>query len=282
MSKDKKVLKDEAAFEAVRERVEALAVEDVVISGTSYEDAGSRTLALAKAIAETPGVLAALLSLPAAVWSRKNLDELEVFAEALLYCHRQSLTASATTADVLVPAAVVATAGELVARMDKLLDYYLGDNVSVAKELTDIRGGSGYLDTAQDLTRYAALVVENEDDLSHDKKYYRKTDVEDARKYATQIRTYYHTPNQKPWPDRTRRVFTLLEEAVDEVRVAGQFVFRNDPATLALFISLRPGRAGGRRRRNNDAASAPVAPVAPAAPAAPAATDKPDDTKPKG
>lgn len=277
MSKNKKVLKDEAAFEAVRERAEALAVEDVVISGTSYEDAGSRTLALAKAITETPGVLEALLSLPASIWSRQYLDDLGVFAEALLYCHRQSLTAAATTAVVLVPPTVMAEATEIKLRMDKLVDYYLGDIAAVARELADIRVGSGYLDTAQDLTRYAALVVEHENKLAHDTKYYRKTDVEDARKYANQIRTYYHTPNQKPWPDRTRRVFTLLEEAVDEVRVAGQFVFRDDPATMALFISLRPGRAGGRRgRRNNEAASAP------AAPAATTGTDKPDDTKPKG
>jgi hypothetical protein len=271
MSKDKKVLTGAEAFEAVRLRAEALAEEDVVISGTAYDNAGSRGLGLRVAIAETPGVEDRLLQLPAPLWRRQALDDIEPLSHALLYCTQQVATSAAMTADVLVPAHVVAAAMEVRTRADKLLEYHFSDHPAIARELGEIRLGIGYLDLAQDLTRYAALMEDNKPTIEGDKKYYRKTDVADARKYATEIRTYYNAPTQKPWPDRMRRVFTLLEDAVDEVRAAGQFVFRNEPALAALFISLRPGRTG-RRNASRSEASPPATPTTPGAtPAAPAA-----------
>ncbi|MCB9652565.1 MAG: hypothetical protein H6729_00340 [Deltaproteobacteria bacterium] len=82
-------------------------------------------------------------------------------------------------------------------------------------------------------------------------EYYVGSDPKSAQELAFEIRRHYGTSTTgHTWGRACWRVFTLLEESYEEIRDAVGYVFRNKPAVVDLFPTLRA--VGRRRTRSND------------------------------
>src|SRR2546430_658535 len=90
--------------------------------------------------------------------------------------------------------------------------------------------------------------------LEGDKRYFDPTDASKARTYAESIVQALRSSLGASAADRAdlrNRAWTLMLELYNEVRAAGEFVFRNDPVELDFFLPLRQVVSPARPRKTD-------------------------------
>ncbi len=153
--------------------------------------------------------------------------------------------------DARVPLSLVDGASKLRARLHSLLDYHLGHQEHVARELAAIRAGQGYADLASDLVALAALVEANVAEVKDDRRNYTSTDVAEARRFAAEIQTA-RVGGQRPSTRNAARAwaeaFHALREAHDELLAAGRFLERARPDVNERWPSLFIAVGGSKKK----------------------------------
>ena len=167
------------------------------------------------------------------------------------------------TGDATLPAALVKRATEVEARMQKCCEYYFADDPVLADELARLRPGTGHRDLAGDLIGYADIYESRFEIVSQDMKYYRPTDLADARKIAKQIvdllSASLTTEARAAAADQVR-AWTLLRQVYGEVRAAGLFIERHDPTSAERYPSLYAATRAPATRKKKAAPEGPGKP----------------------
>ena len=169
----------------------------------------------------------------------RHLENLRPLAWATWHCVFQLDTAETAEGKRQVDPKILERATKRRKRMFSMLSYHLGDDPAVAGELAAIQSGSGHLDVAGDLTRLTPLFERHHDLLSRDPTHYNPDDLEGAPADAEAIlQSLAESPDSAHWQDQLDRAFTALAEAYGEVRAAAQWIWRKEPETAELFVSL--------------------------------------------
>lgn len=196
------------------------------------------------------------------------IENLRPLAWAAWHCNVQLEAASAGERVARVDRTLLERATARRERMLSVLDYHLGDEPAVARELSAIRSGTGYTDLASDLSRLAPIYEARAAELAADRRRYVATDARDARSDAQAILqslAVAETDSVAHWRDQLDRSWTALLEAYDELRAAATWLWRHEPRVLGLFESLysvsRPARRGRTRAAQQSGVDASTTPV---------------------
>lgn len=162
-------------------------------------------------------------------------------------------------ADILLNQAIspVADVAKLVEESKRLYKklaraalYLWGDDGELAKVVASIRAGSGFMDQADDLARYAVLFTENWADAKGNCNVTLE-DVEAARAYSVKIlnaMTEKSDSSVSDLRDLRNRAGEYLRRAVDDIRDAALYVFRKDNDVNERYPSLFAGHIEKRRK----------------------------------
>ena len=174
-----------------------------------------------------------LASLPASLFDAAVVDRLAAVAAAL-----QAQEAPVVIA-VTVRPETLAQAEAIKARLQKVLEYHLADDPQASAELAEIRSGSGPLDLASDLSRYASLCDAHEALLGGDRNF-RPGDVTEARIAAGEIVADLQAIASANGEGDRRLLLALLAADYAEVLAALVFVGRREPKEVqAKWVPLR-------------------------------------------
>jgi len=238
----------EAAFNALRSRLEAIPADRLDAVRTSPQ----RTAHVALSVAEhasRPEVRSRFERLAKA--GEFDLGHLEVLAEAaraVWYVRQRLETLVAAQGDGQVEAKLYTQATTTRTRMLRVLEYHLGDDPALAARLAAIRGGKGYHDLANDLVSLAELYRLHRGALVEDRRHYRADDEAEAALMAAEINRQAGggaAAEVERWTDLQLRAGSLLRQAYEEVRRAGQFLFYSEDAETrfpSLFGAARSTR----------------------------------------
>ncbi len=224
-----------------------------------------------------PEVKARFARLPEEELDRACITGLEAACFATLYALAEARAAGALESNARIAPEIAAEAAEVEARMQALCEYHLQDDPEIGPELNRLRPGSGHRDLANDLLGYARIYDLRADVVKSDQKRYRPTDAERARELAgiyIQALSAAMTPRARAAYDSYARAWTLLRSRYDEVRAAGLWLFRADPACEERFPSLfAAARPNVGRPKKGASGAAPVNGAAPNGAADAPATD---------
>ena len=249
-----------ASFDRVRSTLSALPANAIAQPNMDLQSAAMAALVLVDRArhGERPARFALL---PAALFAASTVDDLEHMANAALHVDVEALREGAANTNVKVDVAFVQQATELRERMLKTAEYNLGHKETVARELADIRTGTGYLDLANDCARLAALYAAHKSDLAIDKLFYDAADADRATSLAGAIRGDYRAAATRSgqYAELRPRVLSELLRLYNEVRAAAHFLFRAEPNVIDEFPALRAAAVGSSTRRAKKPADAPEA-----------------------
>jgi hypothetical protein len=154
-----------------------------------------------------------------------------------------------------LPEALLTEATAVKARMLKVLDYQLGDDEPVARELAAIRPGVGYLDLAQDLAQLAKLYQTGRAQLQNDRHLYQATDETLAATLSQRIFSELRRDEPTAQRERLSQATSLLVYLYEEVAATARWLLRQQPdAAERRFPSLI---AATRRPRKKAPTPAP-------------------------
>jgi hypothetical protein len=144
------------------------------------------------------------------------------------------------------------------------LRYFLHRDEAVQARVDNILPGTGLADLIDDLQKLAALLRENAAALA------RADLPPDAADRAEELarllgldevaRSLATSEEGRHLQDQRNRAFWYLREAMDEIRAAGRYVYRNDPRRLALFRSSSTRSKLSRTTRSATPEENPPAP----------------------
>ncbi|MBI3071760.1 MAG: hypothetical protein HYY84_06480 [Deltaproteobacteria bacterium] len=209
----------------------------------------------------------------AAGLEERFVDSLSARANAL----RAAQTAWTHARDAATPVEYLALVDQAtVLRRDFVATagYALRKHERALETLARIQEGEGVADLCQDLTDLAQLAESHRDDFA--RTDFDAAQIVKARKVADAVTKLHATVAADRAENRSAsseakdlrdRAATYLDEAVDEVRSAGLYAFRNDSDTarLAQFRSVASIQRARRRHAAKKASdSTPIAPAAPA------------------
>jgi hypothetical protein len=154
--------------------------------------------------------------------------------------------------DALVPESTVKVLTAIRARTTSLIEYYLGDDPEVARELIAIRAGTGYKDLANDVVALLGLCSKHLSVIKHDKKNYRAEDATEGPVHVEIVREA-RLKGQRPATKKAARAwanaFYALRESHDEVTEVGRFIDRRradkDERWPSLYVNVK--RSGKRK-----------------------------------
>lgn len=248
------------ALEALAPALEAIPEREIVTLRVDVEAATYAALGVAGFLA-SPQVQARFARLPKEELDMTAVTGLEAACFATLYALAEARAAGALETDVKVPAEIVAEAAAVETRMQTLCEYQFSDDPELKPELDRLRPGVGHRDLANDLLGYARIYDLRHAVVKADQKYYRPGDAMRARELAgtiIQALSSALTPRARAAYDQYARAWTLLHRRYGEVRAAGTWLFRADPACNerfpSLFSAARPN--GGRPKKQAPASSA--------------------------
>jgi hypothetical protein len=260
--------KDRAAFERVAERLAGILADEVALPNV---DVGTAVVGLMPVARRAAGesMRPRFASLPAAEFDIRNVDELETFLRAARHAQSLHATATATRPDVLrVPAELTAEANEVKGRMQRVTTYYFDDHPVYGAEVAAIRSGTGYLDLAQDLSRYARLYRQEAETVRSDRRHYREGDAALAESLADRLfdALGLGAGGRTESADTLGRTWTLLRRTYEEVAAAGRWLWRHeggDELFPTIHVASRAHAPATRPKADADAAprEEPVAPV---------------------
>lgn len=234
------------AFDALKPRMDAIPPERVASANIDLRIAATTALAVERFV-NIPEVFQRFASLPRKEFDPVHIENLGPSAWALWYARTQYLSASAGT-DARLPMSLVQHATDLKVRMLRVLEYHTDE----AAELASIRAGTGYYDLATDLSRLAALYDKHKGTIQDDRRYYRAGDKKDATTTANRIIELLGEAfdgDAKTWARWQARAWTLLQEAYDEVRAAGLWLFRHEGGEEKFPSLFTISRHYGSRRK---------------------------------
>jgi hypothetical protein len=231
----------ERAFGRLLPALRAMSDDEIVAVNMDAQEAAVVALALVD-IAREPARHKLLQQLMPSFLAADTVEQLELAAWTTWYAHAQLQSEQALAKAAKVDAATYEESGRLLAKMLRLIEYHVGDRAEVAKELADIRSGTGYQDRASDLVRAASLFERFESELEGDTRHYDRALAREARRYAQQIveniRASLGTQAAE-WLDLRSRAYSRMLALYGELQAAGDFVFRRDPVQRELFTTIR-------------------------------------------
>lgn len=213
---------------------------EVVTIRVDVEAATYAALGVAGFVA-SPWVAARFARLPAEELDPKVVTGLGSACFATLYALAEARAAGALETEAKIPAETIAEASAVEGRMQALCEYHLGEDPEIKPELDRLRPGAGHRDLANDLLGYARICELRADVVKADQRHYRAGDAARARELAgvmIQAFSAAMTPKARAAHDLYARAWTLLQRRYDEVRAAGLWLFRADPARDERFPSL--------------------------------------------
>jgi hypothetical protein len=234
------------ALASLRALLDALPPEEVKAPRVPIDQLTSEALELGETAA---AVRDALL---AKGLDAQHIDHLPVLARALAMAQAEldaTKGARRSEAEVALEAEAVALRDEITAAGR----FALRADAEALAELDGAQGGKGLVELARDLEALAALAERRARDLA-------KVNAEPARlaararevaaALASEAAFRRGAPGAPSGAKEVRdRIASLLIETVAEVRAAGTYAFRKDPALLAKFRSPYNGAKRGRRPR---------------------------------
>jgi len=199
-------------------------------------------------------------SLPKSEWNPQALIDLPLVAQAVLLAGTELASAQARSDLAKLPEDLLTEATAVKSRMLRVLDYLLGEEELVARELSAIRSGTGYLDLAQDLAQLAKLYQSERAQLQKDRHLYQATDETLAATLAQRIFSELRRDQPVAQRERLGQATALLLHLYDEVAATARWLLRNKPEEAAQrFPSLI---AASRRPPKKAAKPTPDAPPA--------------------
>jgi hypothetical protein len=138
-----------ASFEQVKATLLAIPAESLTHPNLDLQSAAMAGLVLVDRARQAERAPRFAL-LPAAIFAKGTVDDLERLCQATLHIDVETRREATATTGVKVDLALVQEASEVRERMQKTAEYNLGHLEAVARELADIRLGTGYLDLAND------------------------------------------------------------------------------------------------------------------------------------
>lgn len=210
---------------------------------------------------EKPEVRARFAKLPEDLLSSAVLGRMGSASWGLWYAGAQRSTAEAKDSGARVSAATLKRAAEVKGRMMRVADYILGDDPDAGPEVASIRAGSGYADTAEDLTRLAKLYAAHAEQLEGAGTHYRPADARLAKEVAALILSELgssDTPQIMTAKDEAARAFRVLETTYEQVRKFGVALFEDGEERFPSIYSIRPPRTSGPAAEQGGTPPAPT------------------------
>jgi hypothetical protein len=179
----------------------------------------------------------------AELFDLSTLDSLPSLALAAWHVRQRQELVSAIDSGAVIAPAVLREAQERRGRMLKVLEYYFDVHPVFGPELAVIRSGAGYQDLANDLEVLADLYANDTVRvlIQRDPIHYDPQDPSRARELAL---TIFHGLGLVPrgeaakWAQSTRQAWTLLSNAYDSLKRAGQYLFHDQEDTETTYPSL--------------------------------------------
>ncbi len=247
----------EAAYRKLEPRLAAIPRDALAPLNVDLQVASVFVLGVARFVTE-PSLRARFAKLAkTGEYDAACVEDLGPAAQAAWYARHRLLLANALRSDARLSAALVDEAVALRSRLLKLADYWLGDDIALAAEITAIRAGTGHQDLANDLIALAALLKRNKSEVSQDKKLYRATDIATANRLGGAILEELGaaaTAEQSEWAAAQPRVWTHLANTYAEVQRGGLFLFANDRGDERFPSLIAVGRSAmsrGTRKGEN-------------------------------
>jgi hypothetical protein len=218
------------AYFTVLPRLDFLTADEHATLSVDLQDVVIRALGVAQFVAQ-PEVRRRFALLPGELFDITNLDDLPTLALAAYhgFVELQVVRTSGSQAKVSITLVTLATT--LRKRMFELCEYVFRYDPDLEREVSSIRGGTGYKDMAVDLARLARLYEAHPDMVSRETINYRDTDAAEARRLSQAILAEL---SQNQGVDEQRQleivtgIWTLLLRCYNEVQAAGYFVFRHE------------------------------------------------------
>jgi hypothetical protein len=153
-----------------------------------------------------------------------------------------------------MPEEIISVAKPLHTKLARAAKYLWESDAVLGPVVADIRQGSGYLDMAGDLTRYAVLFddhwkdIEGRCDVVQD-------DTASAKKLSTlMLQSLTATPigTVDELKDLRNRAGEYLRRGAEDIRDAAEYVFRKDPSAFSRYPSLHIPRGPSRKHAETD------------------------------
>ncbi len=209
-------------------------------------------------------VRARFLKLPKDEFDPKHLDDLPVFYLAFVHARGEVDAAQSAQVDVTLPETLAQRANDLRTRMIKVVVHHLEDDPELSAEVKILGRKKTHPDVVDDLQRLVKLYESRREVVERDPKYYRATDVADARAAAEEVQKILAEARgdaEKVWNDHMLRAWTLLYGAYEEVQAAGLYLYRKDAPDERFPTLQTTRRTRGPRPRKDDKDEAGDKPV---------------------
>lgn len=192
----------------------------------------------------TPDMRATFAQMPAVFFDPAHLAHFGLHGRAARFVVRKLRQAKVLGDDSerRLPPELVEIATAVRPRMTKVIDYILGDQPVVARQLDAIRAGQGYADLANDLDDLADLYETHAPALARDTIRYSAFDATLARDCARKIveqLDQQRRENITHWTDQQSRIWTLLSQSYGETQRTARYIWPDNKAILDLFPPLR-------------------------------------------
>jgi hypothetical protein len=238
-----------AAYQELKPLFDAYGQHELATRSCNAERSALHVLGVAKTI-ESNGLTSQFAAI--GVFDMQHLHRLRPLAWATWYCATCLSSATAVDSRQRVCKETLGRARARRRRMLRLLKHHLGHDGVMARQLADIRRGTGYLDLAADLARLVGLYEKHEPLLSRDPTHYDPSDLsgarEDVRAVIAELAAT-HPDRVAHWRDQLDRAFTALLEAYNQVRHAAFYVQSSDREFRVRFGSLHTASRRPRRAK---------------------------------
>lgn len=197
----------------------------------------------------SPDARARLEMLPEELFAAGQSEALVALVGALRWAILQRDAAREQQTEVVLDDVLAEQANALRARMSKVVLHYFEDDEELGPTLKPIGRRRGHMALAHDLKLLAELYEKRREVVERDPKYWQPNDIEDARAAAALIESAVEKSTgdaAREWELAIDRVLLRLVEVYSELRAAGCFLWRKDPAVdhFAVLPSVRrPRRA---------------------------------------
>lgn len=245
----------EVAAKKLQARLDAVPKERLGVPRADVRVAASFVLSDTVGRLKDAELLKGLRGLPARYFDAKAIEELEPAAQAALWTQQQLASDEAQLPGARLDVGLVNLATVLKRRMLDVCEYHFREDSRLSREVEDIRGGTGYLDLADDLARLARLYRDHHATLKQDLRFYRAGDAASAVTLSGRITSELRKQSPEAARDLAWRAWAFLLDRYEEVAAACRFLRRKEGGDEA-FPSLHSiGRA--ERRSKKEPAPAP-------------------------